>query len=84
MTFELDERLETLREDIEMDLRNGMVSADTKLITKAILLTALQLKEISVDIAAIANGDHILDVENKLENITNALNEIDKSIYSNS
>lgn len=82
MTFELDKRLETLREDIEMDLRNGMVSADTKLITKAILLTALQLKEISVDIAAIANSDHVLDVENKLENITNALNEIDKSIYS--
>lgn len=80
MEFDLSDRLETLREDIEMDLRNGMVSADTKLITKAILLVALQLKEICVDTEEIAT--ETTDISAKIERCSEALFEIDKTLYS--
>lgn len=46
---ELMNQLDNLENDIESTIRNGIVSADTKLITKALLFIGLQLHRLILD-----------------------------------
>lgn len=78
MAFELSDRLESLRDDIESDIRNGMVSADTKLIAKSLLFVGLQLMQLTVDTEEISND--MYKISDKLEDCATQLKEIDGSL----
>lgn len=74
----IQEEAEAMYDDVKSTVRNGVVSADTKLITKALLFIGLQLQAIANcanDIADDVNG-----ISNEVENCAIQLKEIDSSI----